>query len=171
MEKRIGAYICHCGSNIAGYLDVEKVAEFAQSLQSVVIARHYAFMCSDPGQDLIKQDIRELDLNGVLVCSCSPTMHLRTFREACQDAGLNPFQCEMATIREQCSWVHSHGSQLATEKAMALVAAGVRRVAYRDPLEIKWASVYPDTLVVGGGIAGIQTALEIAGSEHKVYLV
>ena len=171
MKKRIGVYVCHCGSNIAGYLDVEKVAEFSESLESVVVARHYTFMCSDPGQELIKQDIRELELTGVLVCSCSPTLHLRTFREACQDAGLNPFLCEMATIREHCSWVHSHDRQLATEKAMALVAAGVRRVSHRDPLEIKWAPVNPDTLVVGGGIAGIQTALEIASSEHKVYLV
>jgi heterodisulfide reductase subunit A len=171
MEKRIGVYICHCGSNIAGFLDVEKVTEFASKLDSVVIARHYSFMCSDPGQDMIKNDIKELDLTHVLVCSCSPTMHLRTFREACQDAGLNPFQCEMATIREHCSWVHSHDPQLATEKAMGLVAAGVRRVMYRDPLDIKFAPVNPNTLIVGAGIAGIQTALEIAHSEHKVYLV
>ena len=171
MEKRIGVYVCHCGSNIAGYLDVEKVAEFAGTLDSVVIARHYSFMCSDPGQDLIKQDIKELNLNRVLVCSCSPTMHLRTFRETCQDAGLNPFHCDMATIRELCSWVHSHDPQLATEKAMALVAEGVRRVSYSNPLEIKFAPVNPNTLVVGAGIAGIQAALEIAGSEHKVYLL
>ena len=120
MEKRIGVYVCHCGSNIAGYLDVEKVTEFAQNLPGVVIARHYTFMCSDPGQDMIKEDIKELGLNRVLVCSCSPNLHLRTFREACQDAGLNPHQCEMATIREHCSWVHSHEPELATEKAMAL---------------------------------------------------
>ena len=171
MKKRIGVYICHCGSNISGYLDIEKVTEFAGSLKSVVIARHYTFMCSDPGQDMIKQDIKELELNGVLVCSCSPTLHLRTFREACQDAGLNPHLCEMASIRENCSWVHSHERQTATEKAMALVAAGVRRVSHRIPLETKWADVNPDTLVVGGGIAGIQAALEIAGTGHKVYLV
>ena len=171
MEKRIGVYICHCGTNIAGYLDVEKVAEFAQGLESVVVVRHYTFMCSEPGQELIKQDIRELGLNGVLVCSCSPTLHLRTFRDVCQDAGLNPHLCEMATIREHCSWVHSHDRQLATEKAMALVAAGVRRVAYRNPLETKWAPVHPDTLVLGGGIAGIQATLEIVNSEHRVYLV
>ena len=171
MEKRVGVYICHCGSNIAGYVDVEKVTEFAQSLDSVVIARDYAFMCSDPGQDLIKNDIQELGLNRVLVCSCSPTLHLRTFREACQAAGLNPHLCEMATIREHCSWVHSHDRQLATEKAMALVAAGVSRVLYRAPLETKFAPVKPSTLIVGAGIAGIQTALEIAGSERKVYLV
>ena len=171
MKNRIGVYICHCGSNIAGYMDVEKVTQYAQTLKDVIIARHYSFMCSDPGQDLIKQDIKELDLNGVLVCSCSPTMHLRTFREACQDAGLNPFQCEMATIRELSAWVHSHDEGAATEKAMRLVADGVRRVSYRLPLQIDYAPVNPVTLVVGGGIAGIQAALEIARSEHKVYLL
>ncbi len=171
MEKRVGVYICHCGSNIAGYLDCEKVAEFARSLDSVVVARDYSFMCSDPGQDFIKNDIQELGLTGVLVCSCSPTLHLRTFREACQTAGLNPHLCEMATIREHCSWVHSHDFQQATEKAMALVAAGVARVLHRDPLETKFAPVNPNTLIVGAGIAGIQTALEIAGSERNVYLL
>ena len=171
MEKRIGVYICHCGTNIAGYLDVERVAEYARGLPSVVVARDYMFMCSDPGQDLIKQDIRELGLNRVLVASCSPGLHLNTFRETCQDAGLNPYQCEMATIREHCSWVHSHEHDLATEKAMALVAASVRRVLYDNPLEIKWASVNMDTLVVGAGIAGIQAAIDIASSGHKVYLV
>ena len=171
MEKRVGVYVCHCGSNIAGYLDCKKVAEFAQSLDSVVISRDYSFMCSDPGQDFIKNDIQELGLNRVLVCSCSPTLHLRTFREACQTAGLNPHLCEMATIREHCSWVHSHDSQQATEKAMALVAAGVARVLYRDPLETKFAPVNPNTLIIGAGIAGIQTALEIAGSERHVYLL
>jgi heterodisulfide reductase subunit A len=171
MEKRVGVYVCHCGSNIAGYLDCKKVAEYAQSLDSVVIARDYSFMCSDPGQDFIKNDIQELGLNRVLVCSCSPTLHLRTFREACQTAGLNPHLCEMATIREHCSWVHSHDTQQATEKAMALVAAGVARVLYRTPLETKFAPVNPNTLIVGAGIAGIQTALEIAGSERNVYLL
>jgi heterodisulfide reductase subunit A len=171
MEKRVGVYICHCGTNIAGYLDVAKVTEYAQNLDSVVIARDYTFMCSDPGQDMIKEDIRELNLDRVLVCSCSPNLHLRTFREACKSAGLNPHLCEMATIREYCSWVHSHDRQAATEKAMAMVAAGVRRVMYRDPLETKFAPVHPNTLIVGGGIAGIQTALEVARSEHKVYLV
>jgi len=171
MEKRVGVYVCHCGSNIAGYMDIDKVTEFAAALPSVVVARDYTFMCSDPGQDLIKQDIEELGLNRVLVCSCSPTLHLRTFREACQAGGLNPHLCEMATIREYCSWVHSEDRELATEKAMALVAAGVARVLYQTPLETKFTPVKPNTLIVGAGIAGIQTALEIASSERKVYLV
>ncbi len=171
MKRKVGVYICHCGSNIAGYLDVKKVVAYAATLPTVVIARDYTFMCSDPGQDLIKNDIKELGLNGVLVCSCSPTLHLRTFRAACAAAGLNPHLCEMATIRELSSWVHSHDRDAATEKAMALVAAGVRRVVYRNPLESKWAPVLPTMLVVGAGIAGIQTALEIASTGEKVYLV
>ncbi|MDD5191405.1 MAG: CoB--CoM heterodisulfide reductase iron-sulfur subunit A family protein [Dehalococcoidales bacterium] len=171
MKRKIGVYICHCGSNIAGYLDVTKLTAYAAALPSVVVARDYTFMCSDPGQDLIKNDIKELGLNGVLVCSCSPTLHLKTFRAACAEAGLNPHQCEMATIRELSSWVHSHDWDAATEKAMALTAAGVRRVLYRNPLESKWAPVNPQILVVGGGIAGIQTALEIASTGEKVYLV
>lgn len=171
MKRKVGVYVCHCGSNIAGYLDVKKVAEYAGTLPNVVVSRDYTFMCSDPGQDMIKNDIRELGLNGVLVCSCSPTLHLRTFRDACAEAGLNPHQCEMATIREICSWVHSHNREEATEKAMALVAAGVRRVLYRNPLEARFAPVTPKSLVVGGGIAGIQAALEIAGAGNMVYLV
>jgi heterodisulfide reductase subunit A len=171
MKRKIGVYLCHCGSNIAGYLDVEKATDYAATLPSVVAARHYMFMCSDPGQDMIKNDIKELGLNGVLVCSCSPTVHLRTFRAACAEAGLNPHLCEMATIRELSSWVHSHDKKAATEKAMALIAAGVKRVLYRNPLEAKFAHVIPNTLIVGGGIAGIQTALEIAATGEKVYLV
>jgi heterodisulfide reductase subunit A len=171
MKKKIGVYVCHCGSNIAGFMDVAKLTEFAGKLDNVAVARHYPFMCSDPGQDMIKNDIKEMGLDGVLVCSCSPNMHLRTFRAACQDAGLNPFQCEMATIRELSAWVHSHDQKAATETAMGLVADGVRRVAYRVPLRIDYAPVNPITLIVGGGIAGIQTALEIARSEHKVYII
>ncbi|MDD5288178.1 MAG: CoB--CoM heterodisulfide reductase iron-sulfur subunit A family protein [Dehalococcoidales bacterium] len=171
MNRKIGVYLCHCGSNIAGYLDVEKATEYASTLPYVAVARHYQFMCSDPGQDLIKNDIKELGLNGVLVCSCSPTLHLRTFRAACAEAGLNPHRCEMATIRELSSWVHSNDKVVATEKAMALIAAGVRRVLYRISLDAKWANVKPITLIVGGGIAGIQTALEIAATGEKVYLV
>ncbi len=140
MKRKVGVYICHCGSNIAGYLDVKKVVAYAATLPTVVIARDYTFMCSDPGQDLIKNDIKELGLNGVLVCSCSPTLHIRTFRAACAAAGLNPHLCEMATIRELSSWVHSHDRDAATEKAMALVAAGVRRVVYASS-----SSVYGDT--------------------------
>ena len=170
MEPKIGVYICHCGSNIAGMVNTEEVARFAHGLEGVVVARDYKFMCSDPGQELIKKDIRELGLNRVVVASCSPTMHEPTFRRACQDAGVNPYLFEMANIREQVSWV-TEDREEATEKAKALVSAAVRRVYYHQPLETREVPVNPDTLIVGGGIAGIQAALKIADSEHKVYLV
>jgi len=169
-EKRVGVYICHCGSNIAGTVDCEKVTEFAQGLDNVVIARDYKYMCSEPGQNLIKDDIKEQGLNRVVVASCSPRMHEPTFRRACQDAGLNQYLFEMANIREHCSWVHED-KEKATEKAKALVSAAVRRVLYHEPLEAREVPVNPNTLVVGGGIAGIQAAIEIADSGHQVYLV
>jgi heterodisulfide reductase subunit A len=170
MEPKIGVYICHCGSNIAGTVDTAAVAKFAEGLEGVVVARDYKFMCSDPGQELIKKDIKELGLNRVVVASCSPTMHEPTFRRACQEAGMNPYLFEMANIREQASWV-TVDKEAATEKAKALVSAAVRRVYYHQPLETKEVPVNPNTLVVGGGIAGIQAALKIAESEHQVYLV
>ena len=170
MEPRIGVYVCHCGSNIAGTVDVEAVAEFARGLPSVVIARDYKYMCSDPGQDIIREDIKNLELNRVVVASCSPLMHERTFRRVCESVGLNPYLFEMANIREHCSWVTEDHTK-ATEKAKALVSAAVRRVFYHEPLEARRVPVNPNTLVVGGGIAGIQAALEIAASGHKVYLV
>ncbi len=170
MEPKIGVYICHCGSNIAGTVDTEEIARFAQGLEGVMTARDYKFMCSDPGQELIKKDIRELGLNRVVVASCSPTMHEPTFRRACQEAGVNPYLFEMANIREQASWV-TEDKEAATEKAKALVSAAVKRVYYHQPLETREVPVNPNTLVVGGGIAGIQAALKIADSEHKVYLV
>ncbi len=170
MEPRIGVYICHCGSNIAGTVDTAEVARFAQELEGVIVARDYKFMCSDPGQELIKKDIRELGLNRVVVASCSPTMHEPTFRRVSQEAGVNPYLFEMANIREQVSWVTEDKAK-ATEKARALVSAAVKRVYYHQPLETKEVPVNPNTLVVGGGIAGIQAALKIADSEHKVYLV
>ncbi len=170
MEPRIGVYVCHCGSNIAGTVDIEEVVRFAQDLEGVVVARDYKFMCSDPGQELIKKDIKEMGVNRVVVASCSPTMHEPTFRRACQEAGLNPYLFEMANIREHCSWV-TEDKQEATQKAKALVSAAVRRVYYHQPLETREVTINPNTLVVGGGIAGIQAALKIADSGHRVYLV
>jgi len=169
-EPRIGVYICHCGSNIAGTVDVEEVVRFAQDLEGVVVAREYKFMCSDPGQEIIKNDIKEQELNRIVVAACSPTLHEPTFRRVCQEAGINPYLFEMANIREHCSWV-TEDKEKATEKAKALVSAAVRRVFYQEPLETREVPVNPNTLVVGGGIAGIQAALKIADSEHKVYLV
>jgi heterodisulfide reductase subunit A len=170
MEPKIGVYICHCGANIAGAVDVPLVVDYARGLPSVAVARDYKFMCSDPGQDLIKNDIREQGLNRIVVASCSPRLHEPTFRRCVAAAGLNPYLFEMANIREQCAWVHVDKA-MATEKAKALVSAAVRRVFLQQPLETKQVAVNPVTLIVGAGIAGIQAALEIADSGHKVYLV
>jgi heterodisulfide reductase subunit A len=170
MEQKIGVYICHCGTNIAGTVDVAQVVEFAKGLPSVAVARDYKFMCSDPGQDLIKNDIKELGLNRIVVASCSPRLHEPTFRRTLASADLNPYFLEMANIREQCSWV-TENKEAATNKAKAMVSAAVRRVFYHQPLEVKEVPINPCTLVVGAGIAGIQAALEIADSGNKVYLV
>ena len=170
MERKIGVYVCHCGSNIAGTVDVEQVADFAKDLPSVAVTRDYKFMCSDPGQELIKNDIKELGLDRIVVASCSPRLHEQTFRRTLASADLNPYLFEMANIREHCSWV-IEDKEAATEKARALVSAAVRRVFYNEPLERKEVPVDPNTLVVGGGIAGIQAALEIADSGNRVYLV
>ena len=168
--EKVGVYVCHCGTNIAGTVDVEAVADFASGLEGVAVARHYAYMCSDPGQDLVKEDIRELGLRRVVVASCSPLMHEHTFRRACEEAGLNPYYFQMANIREQCSWVTEDGAR-ATEKAKRIVAAAVGRVMYHEPLTVKEVPVEPAALVVGGGIAGIEAALKIADAGRQVYLV
>ena len=168
--RRIGVYICHCGTNISGTVDVEAVTEFARGLEGVVVVRDHKYMCSDPGQELMKKDIKEMGLSRVVEASCSPRMHEPTFRRACQAAGLNQYLFEMVNIREHCSWVHVD-KKMATVKAKALVSAGVRKVYYHEPLETKEVPVNPNVLVIGGGIAGIQAALEIADGEHQVYLV
>jgi NADH:ubiquinone oxidoreductase subunit E/NAD-dependent dihydropyrimidine dehydrogenase PreA subunit len=169
-SERIGVYVCHCGTNISHTVDVKDVVEYARKLPGVVKVREYKYMCSDPGQDIIKQDIIEDKLTRVVVASCSPLMHEETFRSACESAGLNRFLFQMANIREQCSWVHLDRSQ-ATAKAKRLVAGAVRRVSYHESLEEREAPVNPNTLVVGAGIAGIEAALKIADSGKKVYLV
>jgi len=169
-EIRTGVYICHCGLNIAGVVNVEEVARYAGTLPNVVVSRHYRYMCSDPGQDLIKNDIKKLGLNRVVVASCSPRMHEPTFRKAVEDGGLNPYLYEHANIREHASWVHDD-KKLATNKAKDLVRAAVMRVYYHEPLVIKEAPLNPNVLVVGGGIAGMQAALDIANGQNKVYLV
>jgi len=167
---RTGVYVCHCGTNIAATVDVAAVAEFARSLDGVVLARDYTYMCSDPGQDLIKQDIEEQGLNRVVVASCTPLMHEPTFRRACAEAGMNPFLCQMANIREHCSWVVADKTQ-ATAKARALVSAAVRRVALQNPLTERPVSMDQSALVVGGGIAGIEAALRLADAGKRVTLV
>jgi len=167
---RIGVYVCHCGTNIAGMVDVEAVADYAARLRGVAVARHYAYMCSDPGQSLIKDDIHNEKLERVVVASCSPIMHETTFRRACAEAGLNPFLFQMTNIREHCSWV-SEDREKATQKAKALVSAAVSRVAYNSTLEARRVDVKQSALVVGGGIAGIEAALRLADAGKHVYLV
>jgi heterodisulfide reductase subunit A len=172
-QERIGVYICHCGTNIAGTVDVAQVAQWAESRlkeRGVVVARDYKFMCSSLGQELIEKDIKELGLTRVVVGACSPHLHENTFRTACQRAGLNPYLCELASIREQVSWVHSD-KVAATYKAQAVISGAVERVRYDEPLEALKVSIDAHTLVVGGGIAGIQAALEIADAGHPVYMV
>ncbi|MBI3950484.1 MAG: CoB--CoM heterodisulfide reductase iron-sulfur subunit A family protein, partial [Acidobacteria bacterium] len=169
-QVRIGFYICHCGTNIAGMVDVIAVARYAATLPGVVVSRDYKYMCSDPGQELIQQDIQEHHLNRIVVASCSPLLHEETFRKATAKGGLNPFYFQMVNIREHDSWVHTDG-KAATEKAIDLVRAAIRRVAFHKPLERKQVPIHPDILVVGGGIAGIHAALTLANAGKHVYLV
>lgn len=171
MSEKVGVYVCHCGSNIAGVVDVEHVARWAQEkLPNVVVGRDDKFMCSSLGQELIEKDIKDLGLTRVVVAACSPHLHETTFRNACKRAGLNPFLFEMVSIREQVSWV-TRDKQVATEKSKALISGGVRRVVYHEPLEPVVVDINPNVLIVGGGIAGIQAALEIADGGAHVYLV
>ncbi len=169
-EPRIGVYICDCGFNIAGVVNVPEVLDFAKGLPGVAVAHEYKYMCSSPGQELIQKDIRELKLNRIVVASCSPHLHEATFRRAAEAGGANPFLVHMVNIREQVSWVTKDRTR-ATEKAKALVAAGVARVARHTPLERRSVQVRGEILVIGGGIAGIQAALTAAEAGRHVYLV
>jgi len=168
--KDIGVFICHCGVNISNTVDVKKVVEEISKLPSVAICEDYQYMCSDPGQELIKRSIKEHDLDAVVVAACSPRMHEPTFRATVSDVGMNPYCFEMSNIREQCSWVH-HEKDKATEKAIDLVKSAVARALLLEPLQSEAFPVVPAALVVGGGIAGIQASLDIANSGFKVYLV
>ena len=169
-EPRIGVYICECGINIAATVDVAAVVEMAAALPGVAVARQHKYMCSEPGQGMIQEDIRNLGLNRVVVASCTPRMHEPTFQRTLAGAGLNPYFFEMANIREHVSWVIPE-RELATEKARRLVRAAVARVAYYIPLEPRQEPVMQAALIVGGGIAGIQAALSIAEAGYPVYLV
>jgi heterodisulfide reductase subunit A len=171
--ERVGVYVCHCGTNIAGVVDVASVRDWAAGRlerRGVVIARDYKFMCSSLGQELIEKDIKDLGLTRVVVAACSPHLHEKTFQTACRRAGLNPYLCELASIREQVSWVHTD-KDAATAKAKAVVSGAVERVVRNQPLEPLRVPIHPATLVVGGGIAGIQAALELAEGGCQVYLV
>jgi len=170
-EIRIGVFVCHCGLNIAGVVDVEEVTEYAKKLSGVVYAIHYRYMCADPGQKLIKDAIKEHKLNRVVVAACSPRLHEPTFRRCVAEAGLNPYLFEMANIREHCSWCHPHEPEKATEKAKDLVRMAVAKARHLEPLKTIKVPVTKRALVIGGGIAGINTALDLANLGFEVYLV
>lgn len=168
--QRIGVFVCHCGSNIAATVDVKRVAEAAKNEPGVVFSADYQYMCSQSGQDLIKDTIKEYKLTGIVVCSCSPRMHENTFRKAAASVGLNPYMVEIANIREQCSWIHKD-IEAGTEKAIILVRTAIAKVLLNAPLTAGSSPVTKRALVIGGGIAGIQTALDIADAGFEVDLV
>lgn len=168
--SKIGVFICHCGENIDATVDCAKVAEAAGHMEGVAFATDYKYMCSDPGQSLIKNAIKEHGLDGVVIGACSPRMHEPTFRRACAEAGLNPYLCEIANLREHCSWVHPKCEET-TQKAIEIVHGLVEKVRRNTPLTPIHVPITKKALVIGGGIAGIQASLDIANSGHKVILI
>lgn len=168
--RRIGVFVCHCGTNIASTVDVKAVAETLGKEPAVVFSTDYPYMCSEAGQNIIKEAIKEYKLEGVVVCSCSPRMHEATFRKTVQAAGLNPYLLEVANIREQCSWIHKDKTE-ATAKAIVLGRAAIAKVQLNAPLIAGESPVVKRALVIGGGIAGIQTALDIADAGYEVDIV
>lgn len=170
MKKRVGVFVCDCGTNIASVINTAKVAEYAATIPGVVFSTTYKYMCSDPGQELIRNSIQEHQLEQVVVASCSPRMHEKTFRKAVQAGGLNGYMFEMVNIREQDSWVH-HDKEQATAKAKGLVRMAVQKVLRNVPLEISTIPVTKKAMVIGGGIAGMQAALDIADAGYPVVLV
>ncbi len=167
---KIGVFVCWCGSNIAGTVDVEKVAQSVAGEPGVVVSTDYQYMCSEGGQSRIRQAIKEYGLTGIVVCSCSPRMHEATFRKTAQAAGLNPYMVEIANIREQCSWIHKDKDE-GTEKAIILAKAAIAKLNLNKPLIAGESKVTKRALVIGGGIAGIQTALDIADAGYEVDIV
>ena len=167
---RIGVFVCHCGSNIAATVDVERVSEALSHEAGVVHSVNYQYMCSENGQQLIKNAIKEHKLSGIVVCSCSPRMHEATFRKTAEAAGLNPYMVEIANIREQCSWIHKDVEE-ATEKAIVLARTAVAKLTLNKPLIAGETGVTKRALVIGGGIAGIQAALDIADAGYEVDIV
>ena len=171
VQPRIGVYVCHCGLNIAQTVDCGKVAEAAASLDDVVVSKDIGYACSEPGQKQIKDDILEQGLDRVVIASCSPRLHEPTFRQMMQSIGHNPYLMEMANLREQCSWVHMKDPEGATEKATDLVKMAVSRTRLLTPLEEETLPLTKRTMVIGGGVAGIQAALDLADNGYDVILV
>jgi len=170
-KARIGVYVCHCGLNIAQTVDCQRVAETASLLDDVTISKDIGYACSEPGQQQIKDDILEHGLDRVVVASCSPRLHEPTFRQMLQSAGINPYLLEMANLREQCSWVHMNEPDAATHKAEDLVKMAVSRIRLLQPLKEDTIPLIKRTLVIGGGVAGIQAALDLADNGYDVVLV
>lgn len=167
---KIGVYVCHCGSNIAKQVDVYAAVEYAKTLPNVVVAREYKFTCSEPGQDQIKNDIKELGITRVVVAACSPLMHELTFRKAAESAGLNQYLVQIANIREQVAWV-TKSKEAALAKAKSLIHGAVNKATHLEPLQTRKVKIHPASMVVGGGIAGIQASLDLAEAGFPVYLV
>jgi len=170
-EIRIGVFVCECGLNIAGTVDCNAVSEFARTLPDVVAVVQNKYTCADPGQNEIRKAIAEFNLNRVVVASCTPKIHEPTFRQCVAEAGLNQYLFTMANLREHCSWVHQNEKGLATQKAKDLVASAVARARNLEPQDEKIVPVTKAVMVIGGGIAGIQAALDLADAGHQVYLV
>ena len=170
-KLRIGVFVCECGLNIAGSLDCEEVKKYAETLEDVVVSVVNKYTCADPGQNEIKKYIKEHNLNRVVVASCTPLMHEPTFRTCVAEAGLNPYLFEMANIREHCSWVHLHDRKAATEKAKDIVKVAVAKARHLKPQIEAEVPVTNKALVIGGGVAGIQAALDLADTGYQVYLV
>ena len=168
--QRIGVFVCHCGTNIAGTVDVKSVAEALKTEPGVVFSTDYQYMCSQAGQEMIINAVKDNNLTGIVVCSCSPRMHEATFRKTAAKAGINPYMVEIANIREQCSWVHKD-VPTGTQKAIILAKAAVAKVNLNAPLTPGESPVTKRALVIGGGIAGIQTALDIADAGFEVDIV
>ncbi len=169
-KRRIGIFVCHCGINIAQNVDINQLVEFGKEMNGVVVCKDYKYMCSDNGATLIKDSITKHHLDGVIIASCSPRMHEHTFREVVHDGGLNPYCLEIINIREHCSWAHSDRAK-ATEKAKDLIRSGVAKAKLLEPLESSTVPVIPEALVIGAGIAGIQTSLDLANDGFKVHLI
>jgi heterodisulfide reductase subunit A len=170
-ELRIGVFVCDCGLNIAGSVECGDVAEYAKTLPDVVAVVRNKYTCADPGQNEIKKAIHEHNLNRVVVASCTPKIHEPTFRNCVEEAGVNPYLMEMANLREHCSWVHQGDRAAATEKAKDLVRSAVARARHLEPQEEAIFPVTKAALIIGGGVAGIQAALDLADGGHQVYLV